>query len=178
MANDLGSNVSSIVLKKFAPMFESDCVLMKTVDRQVIQGELNPNTGDTVYLKRPHQYQVIRTATGDISGNNGDLVSGKIAATVSDYATVKVDFLQIQEALELNQLDEILRPISGKLNTAIELELSNFILKNGALSLGTPGSPVKEWADVAQTGSMLHDLGCMGESYAVMNPWSAQNLAG
>lgn len=179
MANNLDSNVSSIVLKKFAPMFQSDSVLMNTVDRQLIQGEINPNTGDTVFLKRPHQYKSLRTASGDISGSSkSPIISGKVPAKISNYCTVAVEYSQIEEAIKLNQLDEILRPISARIQTDIETELAKFILDNGALSLGTAGTSVSKWGDVAQCGSMLKDLGVVGgENYAVLDPWAAQDLA-
>ena len=179
MANNLNSNVSQIVLKKFAPMFQNDCVLVKTVDRQLIQGEINPNTGDTVYLKRPHQFASTRTADGDISATTTqNLISGKIPAKISNYCTVEVAYSQLEEAIKLNQLDQILKPISERINTDIEIELAKFIQQNGALSLGTPGTAVSKWSDVAQTGSMLKDLGVdSGNNYAVMDPWAAQNLA-
>lgn len=49
---------------------------------------------------------------------------------------------------------------------------------NGALSLGSPNTPITKWSDVAQTASFLKDLGVNeGENYAVMDPWSAQRLA-
>lgn len=179
MANNLGSNVSQLVLKKFAPMFSSDCVLSKTVDRQLIQGEINPNTGDTVYIKRPHQFKSNRTASGDISGTTTqDLISGRIPAKVSNYCTVEIAYSQLEEAIQLNQLDEILKPVSAKINADIETELATFIMQNGALSLGTPGTAISKWSDVAQTGSLLKDLGATaGDCYAVMSPWAAQNLA-
>lgn len=173
------SNVSQIVLQKFAKQFESDCVLMNTVDRQLIQGELNPKTGDTVFLKRPTQYSSIRTANGDLSGlTKSPIVSGKIPATISEYCTVAIEFAQVQQALEMNQLEELLRPISARINTDIETELAKFIHVNGALQLGDLGKAITQWGDVAQCGSMLKDLGVVGgENYAVMNPWAAQNLA-
>lgn len=179
MANNLNGNISQIVLKKFAPMFQNDCVLVKTVDRQLIQGEINPNTGDTVYLKRPHQFASTRTSDGDISATTTqNLVSGKIPAKISNYCTVEVAYSQLEEAIKLNQLDQILKPISERINTDIEIELAKFIQQNGALSLGAPGTAVSKWSDVAQTGSMLKDLGVeSGNNYAVMDPWAAQNLA-
>lgn len=179
MANNLNGNVSQIVLKKFAPMFQNDCVLLKTVDRQLIQGEIDPNTGDTVYLKRPHQFASTRTADGDISATTTqNLVSGKIPAKISNYCTVEVAYSQLEEAIKLNQLDKILKPISERINTDIEIELAKFIQTNGALSLGSPGTGITKWSDVAQTGSMLKDLGVeSGNNYAVMDPWAAQNLA-
>ena len=179
MANNLNGNVSQIVLKKFATMFQNDCVLVKTVDRQLIQGEINPNTGDTVYLKRPHQFASTRTADGDISATTTqNLVSGKIPAKISNYCTVEIAYSQLEEAIKLNQLDQILKPISERINTDIEIELAKFIQTNGALSLGSPGTGITKWSDVAQTGSMLKDLGVeSGNNYAVMDPWAAQNLA-
>lgn len=61
MANNLDSNVSQIVLKKFLPGFMSDLVLCKTVDRQLLSGEINSSTGDSVSFKRPHQFRSERT---------------------------------------------------------------------------------------------------------------------
>ncbi len=179
MANNLNGNVSQIVLKKFAPMFQNDCVLVKTVDRQLIQGEINPNTGDTVYLKRPHQFASTRTADGDISATTTqNLISGKIPAKISNYCTVEIAYSQLEEAIKLNQLEQILKPISERINTDMEIELAKFIQTNGALSLGAPGTGITKWSDVAQTGSMLKDLGVeSGNNYAVMDPWAAQNLA-
>jgi hypothetical protein len=179
MPNNLNGNVSQIVLKKFAPMFQNDCVLVKTVDRQLIQGEINPNTGDTVYLKRPHQFASTRTADGDISATTTqNLISGKIPAKISNYCTVEIAYSQLEEAIKLNQLEQILKPISERINTDMEIELAKFIQTNGSLSLGTPGTGITKWSDVAQTGSMLKDLGVeSGNNYAVMDPWAAQNLA-
>ncbi len=52
------------------------------------------------------------------------------------------------------------------------------MMNNGALSLGSPNTPITKWSDVAQTASFLKDLGANeGENYAVMDPWSAQRLA-
>lgn len=179
MANNLNSNVSQITLKKFAEGFKSTNVLLNAVDRQVIQGELNPNTGDTVFLKRPMQYQAIRTPTGDLtSASPSALISGKIPASISNYCTVWINYDQIEQALKLNQWEEILRPAYERMNTEIELELGNYILKNGSLQLGTLGTGITKWSDVAQTGSLLSDLGLnTGRKYAVMDPWAAQALA-
>lgn len=178
-SNNLNSNVSSITLKKFAEGFKSTNVLLNAVDRQVIQGELNPNTGDTVFLKRPMQYQALRTATGDLSASSpSNLISGKIAATVSNYCTVYIQYDQIEQALKLNQWEEILAPAYEKMNTELELELAGYIQKNGSLQLGTYGTGITKWSDVAQCGSFLSDLGLTsGRKYAIMDPWAAQSLA-
>lgn len=179
MANNLGSNVSSMVLKKFAPAFMSQSVLLRTVDRQVIKGEINPNTGDSVFLKRPHYSNVLRTTNGDLSGQSADgMTSGKILAKISNYATVYKEWTQLEEAIQLNQLDKFLESVAGDLNVELEKELAKFIIANGSLNLGTVGKSIKNWGDVAQVGSMLTDIGAPnGVMYGVMSPWAAQNLA-
>lgn len=177
--NSLDSNVSQIVLKKFLPGFMSDLVLAKTVDRQLLAGEINSSTGDSVSFKRPHQFSSLRTATGDISGQTkNNLVSGKATGRVGNYITVAVEYQQLEEAIKLNQLDEILAPVRQRIVTDLETELAKFMMNNGALSLGSPNTPINKWSDVAQTASFLKDLGVIeGENYAVMDPWSAQRLA-
>lgn len=179
MPNILNGNVSQIVLKKFVPGFKSTNVLCNAVDRQLIQGEINVNTGDYVDLKRPHQYRAYRTATGDLtSTQSSNLISGKVRAQVSNYCTVWVDYQQFEEATRLNQLDKILEPAYARMSTEIELELANYFVRNAALSLGTAGTAITKWSDVAQTGSMLTDIGAIGgRKYAIMDPWAAQNLA-
>ncbi|HEI8419313.1 P22 phage major capsid protein family protein [Morganella morganii] len=179
MANNLNSNVSQVVLKKFLAGFMSDLVLCKTIDRQLLSGEINSSTGDSVSFKRPHQFRSERTPDGDITGKtkNG-LISGKATGRVGDYITVGVEWKQIEEALELNQLDQILAPIHARMVTDLETELAHFMMNNGALSLGTPNSPIAKWSDVAQTATFLKDIGIKaGDNYAVMDPWSAQRLA-
>ncbi len=179
VTNDLNSNVSQIVLKKFLPGFMSDLVLAKTVDRQLLAGEINSSTGDSVSFKRPHQFASKRTATGDISGQaKNNLISGKATGRVGNYITVAVEYGQLEEAIKLNQLDEILQPVRERIVTDLETELAQFMMNNGALSLGSPNTPINKWSDVAQTASLMKDLGIKtGENYAVMDPWSAQRLA-
>lgn len=179
MPNNLDSNVSQIVLKKFLPGFMSDLVLAKTVDRQLLAGEINSSTGDSVSFKRPHQFSSLRTPTGDISGQNkNNLISGKATGRVGNYITVAVEYQQLEEAIKLNQLEEILAPVRQRIVTDLETELAHFMMNNGALSLGSPNTPITKWSDVAQTASFLKDLGVNeGENYAVMDPWSAQRLA-
>ncbi len=178
-SNNLNSNVSSITLKKFAEGFKSTNVLLNAVDRQVIQGELNPNTGESVFLKRPMQYKASRTATGDLTSQTASaLISGKIEAKISNYCTVWVEYDQIEQALRLNQWEEILAPAYERMNTELELELANYIIRNGSLQLGTYGTAITKWSDVAQCGSFLNDLGMnTGRKYAIMDPWAAQALA-
>lgn len=138
----------------------SDLVLAKTVDRQLLAGEIDSRTGDSVSFKRPHQFASKRTPTGDISGQaKNNLISGKATGKVGNYITVAVEYGQLEEAIKLNQLDEILAPVRERIVTDLETELAQFMMNNGALSLGTPNTPINKWSDVAQTASFLKDLG-------------------
>ena len=179
MANNLDSNVSQKVLRKFLPGFMSDLVLAKTVDRQLLQGEINPSTGDSVSFKRPHQFGSYRTPEGDITGKaKNNLISGKATGRIGNYITVPVEWTQLEEAIKLYQLDEILAPVRQRMVTDLETELAQFMMRNGALSLGSPNTPINKWSDVAQTASFMRDLGITeGQNYAVMDPWAAQRLA-
>jgi len=178
MANNLDKNVSEIVLKEFLPGFMDDLVLCKEVDRQMLTGSINPNTGETVQFKRPHQYQVQRTPAGDISGGTPSaLISATATARTSEYITIDIEWTQLEQAIKLNQLDEVLMPARQKMVTELENELATYMLNNAGLTLGTAGSAIDAWGDIAGTGSYLKALGVEDEYCAVMNPWAAQDLA-
>lgn len=178
MANTLSKNVSQKVLEKFLPGFMDDLVLAETVDRQVLEGIINPTTGSSVQLKRPHQYRSERTADGDMTGKTASqLISATATASISDYITVFINWSQLEQAIELNQLDEILKPARDEMITTLESELASYMIKHGALSLGSPGTAISAWGDVASTGSYQKDLGIKGEMYAAIDPWAAQDLA-
>jgi len=179
MANNLEKNTSEIVLEKFLPGFMDDRVLLQTVDTQLLEGQINPKTGDSVQMKVPHQYEVLRTATGDTSGIDASpLISATRTARISDYITIRIDWLQLEQAIELNQLDEILAPAYKKMVTEFERELGNFMIANAGLLSGVPEQPIDAWGDVAGCGSYLTALGVDGmEMYATMNPWACQDLA-
>lgn len=178
MANSLNKNVSQLVLKKFLPGFMSDLVLCKAVDRQIIAGEINVNTGGTVQVKRPHQYGVIRTADGDLSGDNpSNLISATATAEVGDYITVWIEYSQLEQAIQLNQLDEILMPARARMVDALESELAQRMMYNAGLSLGNIGTAIDAWDDVAQAGAYMKELGITGEMFATIDPWAAKDLA-
>jgi hypothetical protein len=179
-SNNLGSNTVENLLRIFLEGFESSRVLSKTVDTQIISGKFTPRSGGEVSVKRPHQYNSIRTTGGDISGSNkSDILSGKATAEVQDYITVATEWDNIEEALELDQLDEILKPMAEEANTTLETSLGAYMDYNAGLSYGTVGEPVDAWGDVAGAGALMKSIGVpqMGERYYVMNPFSTVNLA-
>ena len=178
MSNTLTKNVSQMVLKKFLPGFMDDLVLSETVDRQLLRGVINPNTGSSVQFKRPHQYRSERTTNGDMTGKTAsEIISATATANISDYITVFIDWQQLEQAIELNQLDEILAPAREEMVTTLENELANFMIENTGLTSGLPSQPIDAWGDVAGTGSYFKALGVKGEMYATMNPWAVQDLA-
>ena len=179
MANNLSSNTSDLVIRTFLDAFTCDQVLTKTVDTQLITGEINPRTGDRVRIKRPHQYRSKRTVDGDISQlTRNDIISGSAFAEVQDYITVDIEYGQLEEAIELDQLDQIIKPAAKQMIADLEVSLARYMNEQSALQLGTAGTALTKWSDVAQTGSMLDSLGVpQDEWYAVMSPFNIQSLA-
>lgn len=170
-------NISTIVLKEFTKGFMDDRVILNTVDNQILDGKLNPTTGDTVQFKRPHQYTAARTVGGDMTGVSNNIISATATATVADMITVRIPYSIVDEAIRLNQLAEIIRPAHAEMITTLEAELATYMIENAGLSNGTPAQSIDAWSDVAGTGSYLTALGLKGDRCAVMNPFSVQNLA-
>lgn len=178
--NNLTKNVSQIVLPTFLKGFASDLVLTKTVNRQILSGKINNKTGDSVQVKRPHQFKTEKTKDGDLTGRTAsNLVSATATARVDEYITVLVEWGQLEEALYLNQLDTILNPVARTMATELENRLATFMLDNGALNIGIAGTGLTKWDEVARAGSLFTDLGVTGsKTYAAISPWAASELAG
>ena len=180
MANNLSSNITRPLAKVFLEAFESSRVVTKTVDTQLLSGKFNPSTGSNVDFKRPHDYNSIRSSGGDISGSTkSDIIAGKATGTVQDYFTAATEWSNIQEALELDQLDEILAPMARRLVTDLELDLGAFMRDNASLNYGTRGTAVTAWSDVAGAGAMMQSIGVpqSDETYYLMNPFTTTSLA-
>ena len=179
MANNLDSNITRKLLRVFLPEFEKQRVLTKTVNTQMFQGRFNPSSGDYVDVKRPHQYLAKRTAGGDISALTANsIISGKATAVVQNYITVDIDWTNKEEALQLDQLQEILMPAAETCCIELETSFCDFMIKNAALSVGTPGTVIDAWSDIAAQGSLMKSLGVPGSPiYSVVNPYTIQNLA-
>lgn len=180
MANNLSSNITRKVARVFLDEFESSRVITKTINTQLLSGKFNPSSGSNVDFKRPHDYNSIRTAGGDISSSTkSDIIAGKATGTVQNYFTVATEWTNIQEALELDQLQKILAPMARRIVTDLELDLGSYMFKNCNLHYGTPGTVVDAWSDVAGAGALMDSIGIPtnGERYYVMNPFTTTNLA-
>lgn len=182
MANELSSNVSTRVAKVLIGKFESNRVLTKTVNTSLISGSngISNETGDTVYLKRPPQYKAIETVDGDISAlTKNDIGVGRIPATVQPFITIPIDYKNLEEVTQLNQLQEILAPAAEEAGNKLESNLGKFMLENSGLTYGTPGTGITKWSDVAGMGALMQSVGVpMGsDAFYVMNSFSNSALA-
>jgi len=179
MANNTGSNYTEKLAKKFLASFESSRVVTKTVDTQLIS-DVGPSNGGSVSVKRPHDYLAYRSAGGDISGSgSSDIIAGKATAVVQNYITVAANWSDLEEALQLDQLDKIIAPMATRACTELETSLAAYMRNNCNLSIGTPGTAVDAWADIAGAGSLMMATGVPmdGTCYYVADPYTSQNIA-
>lgn len=179
MTNNFDSNITRPLMRRFLLGVENKRVLSKAINTQLYAGKFNPASGDVVDVKRPHQYRAVETSTGDLTSSaNNDIISGKATATVQNYITVPLQWNNKDEALTMDQLDEIVAPAVDEVVSRLEVNLGKFMVKNCNLSIGTPGTVVDAWADVASAGSLMQSLGVpAGDWYYAMNPFTQQNLA-
>lgn len=181
MANEYQSNINKKLLKSFAAGFESSTVLTNTVSKQLVN-DFDASTGGDygqVSMKRPPQYVPQRTSDGDLSASSANPVKvGKVQAEVSDYVTVYVENTQVEEALEADQLDQLLKPIAEDMVVELESELAQFMATNAALTSGDPDLAVDAWSDVANAGALLKDIGTpAGRKYGLIDCFDEVALA-
>jgi hypothetical protein len=125
-------------------------------------------------------YQSLRTSGGDISAlDKSPIIAGKATAIVQDYITVPIEWDDIEEALELDQLDELLKPAARRIVTDLEVSLSDFMMKNAGLSQGTVGTAITTWGDVASFASLMRATGVPADKnwWAQLDPFTVQALA-
>ncbi len=180
MANTFESNFTRKLAMKVLDRFESNRVMSKNVDTQLFAGGFNPNTGDTIDVKRPTDYKSERTATGDITGLKKDIKTGKASAVVQDYITVPVDYDEADEALKMGtDKDRFWDDIANRIVVDLETDFAAYMMKNTALLSGTLGSGVGSWQEVAQAGALMQSSGVpMNKRWCyALNPYSQVSLA-
>lgn len=178
--NNLGSNFSRPIAESFLKGMESSRVVTKTVNTQLLTGQFSPKSGTQVDFKRPHDYKSDRTADGDISStDSSDILAGKATGTVQNYFTVHMDWDEVDEALKLDMLDEILKPAAARLVTDLETDFSAYMYKNSGLHYGTVGTAIDAWSDVAGANALMDSIGIPndGRRNYVMNPFVTAALA-
>ena len=167
-------------MDSFLDSFQASRVLSKNVDTQLFQGKFNPSTGESIDIKRPTDFTTVRTPKGDISGQTkSDIITGKATATVQDYFTAFVDYDEADEAIKMNQLDQLLAPMATRLNTDFETDYAQFMLKNTGLLSGTVGTALTTWDHVAGMGAIMQASGVPmdGSWCAAVNPFVQRKLA-
>jgi carbon monoxide dehydrogenase subunit G len=180
MPNNLSSNVTRKVARVFLDAFENARVITKAVDTQLLADKFNPSSGSIVDFKRPHDYKSIRTSGGDISASTkSEIIAGKASGTVQNYFTVATEWGNVEEALQLDQLDDILAPMARRIVTDLEVDFSNYMLKNSSVRYGTHGTAVSTWSHVAGAGATMDAIGIPmeAERFYVMNPFTTATLA-
>jgi hypothetical protein len=180
MANTFESNFNRKVAMKTLAAFESNRVMSKNVNTQLVSGAFNPNSGTQVDIKRPTDYTTIRDAAGNISTTRSDIVTGKATATVQDYITVAVDYNEVDEALKMgSDMDRFFDDIARRIVVDLELDFANFAMKNLSLGYGSPDQGVNNWAEIANTGALAQSSGVpMNKDWCYfLNPYSQAALA-
>jgi len=181
MANSFDSNFTRKLARVFLDKFESNRVMSKNVDTQLLAGKFAPDTGDTVDFKRPTDYVSVRTSGGDLSSATAsDIITGKASGTVQNYFTAFVDYDEADEAIKMDQLDQLLAPMATRIVTDLELDFSSFMMKNSGLLAGTYGEGVSTWAEVATAGAVMAANGVPSDDgwYYAVNPYTQTSLAG
>lgn len=180
MANNFDSNFTRKVALKILDRFEANRVISKNVNTQLFQGAFNPNTGDTIDVKRPTDYQSVRSANGDITGTKRDIITGKASATVQDYITVPIDYDEADEAIKMGtDADRFWDDAANRIVIDLETDFAGYALKNTALLSGTLDNGVNSWQEVAQAGALMQSSGVpMNKRWNYFfNPYSQVALA-
>lgn len=180
MANSFASNFTRKVMQKVASAAEAERVLSKNVNTQYFKGQFDPNSGDTVDIKRPTDYKTTKTSTGDISASKEDIITGKASATVQDYITVAVDYNEAAQALEMgSDADRFWSDIARRIVIDHEIDFASFAMKNSGLVSGTIGNGVDSWKEVAQAGALMDSMGASrGKKWCfALNPYTSVELA-
>ena len=108
-----------------------------------------------------------------------DIIAGKATATVQDYFTTATEWGNVEEALELDQLDQIIDPMATRIVTDMETDFADYMMKNASQAQGTVGTGVATWEHVAKAGALMSSAGVPMDSpwYYVFNPYTQVKLA-
>ncbi len=179
MPNSLQSNYNKKLLMQFTKSFMSEITIAKSVERQVLVDQFDATTGGQVAMKRPTQYAPQRTNDGDLSAASTNPIKvGQVIGEVGQFCTVLVEATQVEKALQLNQLEELLRPAAVDMAISVESELAARMTRAAAMTSGTKGTLINKWSDVANAGALFKQAGAPeGDKYAVINNFEQVNLA-
>ena len=181
MANSFESNFTRKLARIILKGFETYRTISKNVNTQLLKGRFDPTTGDNIDFKRPTDYRSVRTPNGDVSGETkGDIITGKATGTVQEYFTVFVDFDEADQAIKMDQQNELVEmPMMRRIVTDFELDFAKYVMKNTALLAGTVGTAATTWNHIANAGATMTAHGVPMDApwtYAI-NPFVQTELA-
>lgn len=179
MADNFDSNITRPLARVFLEKFDSGRVLSKNVNTQLLT-KYNPSTGDTLDFKRPTDYVSVRTPKGDVSGETAsNIITGKASGVVQDYFTAFVDYDEADEAIKMDQIDQLIAPLATRIKTDLELDYADFMMKNTALLSGAVGTSVSTWNHIADAGAIMQASGIPmdGQWCYAVNPFTQRTLA-
>ena len=179
MANNFDSNFTESIAKKVLPAFESNLVLAKNVNTQMLDGKFGEESGETTAFRRPTDFKSTRTATGDISATTaGPIITGKAIGTVQDYITVELDYSEADEAIKMGDKSRFFDDAAKRIVTDLEVDFAAYMMKNAGLKAGSVGTPITTWKHVANAGATLEANGVPSGPWCYMvNPFSQVDLA-
>ncbi len=177
--NNFESNITRQLARVFMEKFESARIMSKGVDTQLLEGRFGPSSGDKVDFKRPTDYKSFRNPTGNATGKSQAIITGKATGIVQDYFFELIDWEEAEEAIEMDQLDELLAPAATRIVTDLELDFAGFMMRNAALLAGVPGTPVTAWNHVSNASAVMksHGIPMDGDWMYALNPFTQDSLA-
>ncbi len=161
--NELKKNLTQTASRRFIDGFANNMVALRYCDRQILEGVFNKKSGDTVTLKVPTQYKGVdltaRTNGEMTSADIEDIETGTISAKVNHFDGLALELNKIEEALETDQLDELLAPASRKLVTRLEDKIFAEAVLGAAGMTGDPTKALASWLDMREVKAYFTKIG-------------------
>lgn len=183
MTTNLSSNYVNRLANGFLEAWDSLMVFSKMATRSKITDSdiREPVSGTEAYIRRPYDFRAIESSDGNMTGETlNSLIRGRAKATAQNVITIPIEWYMIEEALQMNSddLPQIMQKAAARAATTFETNLASYYMKQLGHSLGTAGTAITKWSDVAQIGSFASAYGFPeGDLMAALNPWHIQNLA-
>ena len=180
MANNFSSNFTEKLARVFLDKFELKRNLTKGVNTQLLKGQYDANSGDTVSFRRPTDFLAIETSDGDLTSDSAtDIIVGKATGDVQNYITTYVNYSEADQAIKMGNLDELLAPMATRAVNKLETNFAAYALKHAGLYGGTIAQPVATWSEAAEAMAVMQGVGVPedDEWCLFVNPYTAKGLA-
>lgn len=145
---------TSLVLNEGIMLLENELVFGGLISNDY--SDKFQHVGDTITIRRPAQYQVIRNNL-DITGASQDIVQGGVSVTLTKTATVPVTITAKERTLSFDRLSEdVIKPAMVTLKDTIEQDIAALYPKFYHFD-GTPGTTPSTFLSLANSGAILTD---------------------